>query len=477
MKKLWTIAWKELYVRFTDRNLMLIMIATPLALSTIMGLAFGGLGGGSSPVTRIPVLVVNHDAGSEFGVNYGDIFLSILVPGTDGAAAAGELPACSLDGGTKTGTESDQFSLQELTAAQAFGAEQAEALVREGSIPAPAADPGSAAYVDSAARSVVERGLYAAAIIIPEDFSRQLSFSPASPDTGRTQVTVYADPGRPISAGIIGSIARGITNQIATGNIAIAATLGELQASLGGPAMGQAAANIDFASAFACAFDPGSSTISIDRQMVRRAQQENRAALVLVVVGSAQAMFFAMFTAQFGVLNMHWERRGWTLQRMLISPTPRSIIMGGKLVGVFISVVSQLVVLLLALTLVGSLLQGRFILIWGDQPLLILIAILAASLAVSGFGMLLAGLVKSPEQASVFTSALNIGLAALGGSFGFTLPKAISQLSMVYWGRTTFEMLAVGNSDIWVNVLVLVLQGAVMYAIGLLLFNRRFENV
>ena len=51
MNKLWTIAWKELYTRFTDRNLILIMIATPLALSTIMGLAFGGLGSGNAPVS------------------------------------------------------------------------------------------------------------------------------------------------------------------------------------------------------------------------------------------------------------------------------------------------------------------------------------------------------------------------------------------------------------------------------------------
>ena len=30
MRKIWAIAYKELYTTFTDRNLILIMIATPL---------------------------------------------------------------------------------------------------------------------------------------------------------------------------------------------------------------------------------------------------------------------------------------------------------------------------------------------------------------------------------------------------------------------------------------------------------------
>ena len=49
MRKIWTIAWKELYMTFSDRNLVAIMIAAPLAISTIIGLAFGGLGGGEHP--------------------------------------------------------------------------------------------------------------------------------------------------------------------------------------------------------------------------------------------------------------------------------------------------------------------------------------------------------------------------------------------------------------------------------------------
>ena len=64
MRKVWTIAWKELYVRFTDRSLLLIMIAIPLAISTVVGLAFGGLGGSDINISDIPVALVNHDQGN-----------------------------------------------------------------------------------------------------------------------------------------------------------------------------------------------------------------------------------------------------------------------------------------------------------------------------------------------------------------------------------------------------------------------------
>ena len=55
MNKLWVIAFKEVRTRFTDRNLLLIMLAAPLAISTIIGLAFGGLGRTTSPIRDIPV--------------------------------------------------------------------------------------------------------------------------------------------------------------------------------------------------------------------------------------------------------------------------------------------------------------------------------------------------------------------------------------------------------------------------------------
>ena len=66
MKKLWAIAWKDVYLTFTDRNLLMIMVATPVLISTIVGMAFGSFADeGGVPFSDIPVAVVNLDQGSE----------------------------------------------------------------------------------------------------------------------------------------------------------------------------------------------------------------------------------------------------------------------------------------------------------------------------------------------------------------------------------------------------------------------------
>ncbi len=149
--------------------------------------------------------------------------------------------------------------------------------------------------------------------------------------------------------------------------------------------------------------------------------------------------------------------------------------MGGKLVGVLASVLFQMVVLVVALTAVGSLIEGRLTLIWGTNWLLLGLTILAAGVAVSGLGMLLAGVLKGIEQANVVGSVLNIGLGVLGGGFGFQLPPSVSGFSIIYWGRDAFDRLAAGHGDVTTNLLMLFGQGILMFVIGLTLFNRRFE--
>jgi hypothetical protein len=101
--------------------------------------------------------------------------------------------------------------------------------------------------------------------------------------------------------------------------------------------------------------------------------------------------------------------------------------------------------------------------------------LLAVSVAVSGLGMLLAGVLKGIEQANIVGSVLNIALGILGGAFGFQLPQSVSQFSLIYWARNAFDLLAAGRGDITPNVLVLFAEGAVMFGIGLFLFNRKFE--
>jgi len=62
MKKLLYVASNELLLLFKDRMAVVWMLILPLGLTTIMGLAFGGIGGGSEPVV-IDLPVVDQDGG------------------------------------------------------------------------------------------------------------------------------------------------------------------------------------------------------------------------------------------------------------------------------------------------------------------------------------------------------------------------------------------------------------------------------
>ena len=48
---------------------------------------------------------------------------------------------------------------------------------------------------------------------------------------------------------------------------------------------------------------------------------------------------------------------------------------------------------------------------------------------------------------------------------------------MIYWGSDAFNLLSAGQGDITKHVIILAVQGVIMFGIGLVLFNRRFETV
>ena len=476
MRKIWLIAWKDLYTRFTDRNLMIILLASPLAISTIVGLAFSGLSNNDLPIQDVPVAIINYDRGNEFGVNYGQVFISLLVPGAEGGNLFEDLPACELEGSSPVENEAVGVSLFDLTDAVVFDEVVAQGLVDDGVVGGLSVSREDESYVEQIARAAVEVGEYTALITIPEDFTRKVTYLPfLHPTIEETGVSIYANSGSPISSSIIQSIVEGISHQIVTGSIAIAATFEEMQVHTDPNNLVQAAGNPDFLSAFGCAFNPSINTVRLDPQAIETASTGSLITEVMASIGSAQAMFFALFTATFGILSMYDDKRNWTLQRLVMSPTPRWIILAGKLAGTFISVLFQVSVLLIALTVIGSVIQGQLVLIWGDDVLRIILLLLAVGLAVSGFGTFMAGIAKTPEQGQIFGGVAAMAMTVLGGGFGFTLPDEVGIFSIVYWGRDAFDVLAAGNTEIGTNLAVLVIQGLVMFAIGVLIFNRRFE--
>jgi ABC-type transport system involved in multi-copper enzyme maturation permease subunit len=551
MRKIWTIAWKELVTTFTDRTLILIMIVTPLLLSTIIALAFGG---GDDPdgfnLSKIPIAIVNQDEGlallesigagqisggplgqSLLGLglnpnggssdetvapfNAGATLVSILAPESvldEGAAGASVLPACTMVVGAETDSNFDT-TLDELFAATLL------------------ADVGIA-------RQGVETGDFVAAIVIPPGFTQSVlpvnQFGPPGATDGAPNmaaVHVYANAGHPIEANVVRSVVEGVVSQFGRMGIAVLSLGDSVGQSLaaGSPDL----ANIDLSTiptmdapisewqaflsaasplspwfaalsgtldqvarenatengaqgesgwltgaiggAIACLFEPNAGAVMLVQQPLNALQEQTRFEQVMVQVGSAQAVFFALFTGAFGILGIYQERKQWTLQRMLVSPTSRSSVLGGFLAGNVVVVWAQLVLLMFFLTVITSIIIRQPTFIWGDQWLLLFLLTVAISLCVSGLGVLIVGVARTPEQVQVFAPVVNIFLGALGGAFGFFLPGALAALSLITWATDAFNQLAAGQTDIWIDLGVLVLQGAIFFGIGLWMFRKRID--
>ncbi|MBI5668833.1 MAG: ABC transporter permease [Chloroflexi bacterium] len=457
LRKIWAIASINIYTTFTDRNLLIIMIVTPLILATIISLAFGNMGG-SSPITNIPVAIVNLDTppveGSQVVDSSGSLVSAFIPAINEANTDTVALGAC----------DAVQRADSDETTANTYLTDLTEATLLD--------DP-------AAAKAGVDQGDYAAAVIIPAGFSESISYTQDDPAITPLAIEVYGDSAQPISAGIIRSIVEGFTNQLLTGQITIASTIGTMiDRARQNPAFGlgfaAAAGNGSFQPDFACAFTPGFNTIQIEQQSVTGKQADFNP---LVVFGSAQAVFFALFTANGVAASIIEERRQWTLQRMVVSPTPRVLILTGKLIATFLVVMLQLAFLFIGFTVIGSLLEGEVKSVWGNDWLAIIGLILATSAATAGVGMFTAAIGKTAEQANWIGSIVSMLMGILGGAF-FAVGvlgnfEWVTRLSVVRWGSEGFTKLASGQGDIGLNLVFLALIGMALFAVSLTVFARR----
>ncbi|HET7358436.1 MAG TPA: ABC transporter permease [Nocardioidaceae bacterium] len=124
---------------------------------------------------------------------------------------------------------------------------------------------------------------------------------------------------------------------------------------------------------------------------------------------AGMAVFFLLFTVQFGVSSLIDERSDGTLARLLAAPVRRTEILAGKLVTSFVLGVTSLTVLVLATTwLLGA--------SWGN-PLGVGLLVVAGVLAGTGITSLVASLARTPEQAGSWQAVVAVTLGLLGGSF------------------------------------------------------------
>ena len=420
MKKIFLIGFKDLTLIFRDPAALLLMLLAPFVLTLGLGFVTGRLGGNpGSGLRNIPVILVNQDGG-DLGNALVHVFQS---PDLNGLLA----PTLSTD------------------------------------------------FADAQAQ--VEANKADAAILIPAGFTNSIiPTGLADINASAVQLQLFANPTSPTSVGVVKAVLESFLDQVETahlsGQVSIAQmlTAGIIQPaqaqSVGAKLGAQIAASrlSDAANSSAIKIvSPGNNSSSTSRSF-----QVN----TLALIAPGMALMFLMYTVTYGGRSLLAERNQGTLPRLLVSPTSSTQVLAGKVFGIFITGVAQMLILILGTALL-------FGLHWGD-PLATLLLVLAAVAAATGWGLLVASLSKTTAQISSVGSALMLIFGLLGGSFFSmsALPRWVqvfSHISPNAWGMDGFSSLALGDglSAITTPVLALLLMAALLFGAAALLINRR----
>lgn len=213
-----------------------------------------------------------------------------------------------------------------------------------------------------------------------------------------------------------------------------------------------------------------SRVIKIESEQLAGAQVTNPAATRVV---GGWAMMFLLFSLSGMATSLFEEKKAGIFLRLLSSPVRRSHLLWSKyLFGIALGLV-QLVTLFFA----GRLLFGIDVLAnFGN----LVVICLAAAMACTAFGMLLASITRTPAAASGLATLLILTMSSIGGAWFPTsfMPEFIqrlSKLTVVYWSMEGFA-LVLWNGCTFTELLptlgVLLAMTAGLVAVSLWRFRR-----
>jgi ABC-2 type transport system permease protein len=412
MKKVLLIGWKDVTIAFRDRVALILMLAAPFALTLGLGFVTGRFSGSSSTgVSDIPVVLVNQDEGQ-----LGNELVSL-------------------------------FRSQDLAALVAATVVDDPAL----------------------ARQQVDEDEAAVAIVIPAGFTQSIIPAQGSAATGNGDpISLYTNPTRPTGVGVVKTIVDEFASRVEIGRVGGQVVVTQLlnhnliqvqdAARIGSEIGARQAEAVPSSTSITLKNVTGSSqVVSFDP---------------LAYMAPGMALMFLMFTVSNGGRTLLTERSQGTLPRLLVSPTATFQVLGGKVFGIYLTGVAQMLILILTSTLL-------FRLDWGD-PLAVLVLVLAAVVGAVGWGMLITSLAKTPGQVDAVGSAVMLTFGILGGSFISLdmMPRWFAMVSKITpnaWGLDAFTILAGGGrlADILGPLLALFAMGAVLFTTAVLIYNRR----
>ena len=414
MKKVFLIGLKDLQLIFRDRAALIFMLLAPFALTLGLGLVTGNLGSSSnSGISDIPVVIVNEDSGQ-----LGDALVEVFQ-----SADLADLvnPTVSSDA--------------------------------------------------AAARSLVDDNQAVTAVIIPAGFTDSIIpvNAAAAVTSNVVKIELYNNPTAPTSSGVIKTIVENYLSRVETSRLSGQVSIEEMlangliqpdQASSAGALMGAQLAASEQNSA---------SLITIKTQ---NSGSETQNVNTLAMLAPGMALMFLMYTVTYGGRSLLVERNQGTLPRLFVSPTRPAQVLGGKVFGIFLTGLAQMLILI-----AGTSLLFKFA--WGDT-VGVFVLITAAVLAATSWGLFLASFAKTPGQVSSIGSAMMLVFGILGGSFFSmdNLPawvQTFAHISPNSWGMDGFTTLALGGnlSSILTPIAALLIMAVVLFALAVLLISRR----
>jgi ABC-2 type transport system permease protein len=328
--------------------------------------------------------------------------------------------------------------------------------------PALVADPATA-------RAQIDAGDAVAAIIIPAGFTDNIiPANNQAPSGEDLQIEVYKNPLSPVSAGVIQSIVEEFISRVETGRVGGQVIVTQmLAAGLITPdqvnaialEMGQRQANaVDQAPAIAL--------------QAAQSGQPQKAFNPMAYMAPGMALMFLMYTVSNGGRSILTEQALGTLPRLLVSPTNGAQVLIGKILGVYVTGVIQMFILIEACS-------ALFGIQWGDS-VGILVLVLAAVFAATGWGMLVTSLARTPGQVSSIGTAIMLIFGILGGSFiqVSIMPgwfQVFSKITPNAWGLDGFTILGLGGSlaNLGKPLLGLAVMGLGLFAVSIFVFSRR----
>lgn len=239
----------------------------------------------------------------------------------------------------------------------------------------------------------VRRGEWAGAVRVPADFS-QLAFSGSQPS-----LEVLAD-----SASASGQAAAQITRT------AFVRVMSAAQAALqtGGDGDSREALLQRLQRAVDGWRDPALS-VSVEKA-APPADSQSLADHPYAQSSPGMIVQFTLFGLVSSAMIVVLERRGGTLQRLMTTSMPRSAVLAGHFLAMFITILAQEILLVVF----GQLALG---LNYFSQPLAVGLILVALALWVASLGLLIGAAVKGQEQVILWAMVAMFVFSALGGAW------------------------------------------------------------